>query len=156
MEKLALFIIFAIFSAVRTFAENQAKKPQQKSTIPAAPKRPGRPFDQPLRRLEEVLKEAEKAFSTREEQPQREQPKLKTPAAVEHSGEGVSLEHPPTPPPKIGHLDVAPPMQSSAVEKLPPASLHQGFMGDKEEVLRGLVYAEILGPPKAFQHFRRR
>ncbi|HZK25250.1 MAG TPA: hypothetical protein VFC74_07675 [Oscillospiraceae bacterium] len=153
MEKIALLLIFLVFSAVRTLAENQAKKPQQKTTIPSSRNRPSRPFDQPLRKLEQALREAEAVLSAKQERPQRAQAKRETPNDM-YSGEGVSLEHPSPAPREMGSLNVAPPLQSTVlpVETL---MLQEGFMGDKEEVLRGMVYAEILGPPKAFRHLKR-
>ena len=74
MEKLIVFIIFAVLSVLRTRAENHAKKPPQKKTTPAARRRLDRSFEQPLRKLEQALPEARSALSVQVERPRKHNP----------------------------------------------------------------------------------
>jgi hypothetical protein len=156
MEKLIVFIIFAVLSVLRTRAENHAKKPPQKKTTPAARRRLDRSFEQPLRKLEQALQEARSALSVQVERPQQTQ-SLGDKRKDKFAGEGVSLEHPVPAARETVSQAAAPPLQTTVPAPAKPAAvrLQRSFLQDKEEVLRGLVYAEILGPPKALRHFRR-
>ena len=72
MERLIVFIIFAVLSVLRTRAENHAKKPPQKKTTPLARRRLTGPLSSRCK-LEQALQEARSALSVQVERPQQTQ-----------------------------------------------------------------------------------
>lgn len=140
MQPLIIFIVFMVFSAIRSAAESQNKKKTQGPGAPSvgrprqptngtfrpqvgsAPAQPAQPV--PVRRNTRNL------F-------QEPRDRDKSPAAE----------------------TLAPPLQEEApplqVEVVPvaqqPALASARFLQNKEEVLRGVIYAELLAPPKALK-----
>ena len=163
MEPIILLIISLIIGTLFKGKENQkppAQKPNQ-APRPEAPKRPaaqaGNLKDLTKQLYEDLQKEIQKEAKEFRTDPRSAEPRPERPEPVRRTGrdaeaitgtagESASAAKRPERPERIRERMSA---KAPAPREQGPAEPESLFPGSEEELARAIVFAEILGPPKA-------
>ena len=141
MEILIIFILFIVFSAIRSAAESQ--KQQNAQQAKGTPAHPVQPAPVPLPQQVDPSFIASDAEFTYEDSLTDRDDKM---SRREQAPPTFTKEAPP--------VDVLKPSKKRKTHRM---RKQQEFFQNSEELVRGIILSEILGPPRAFRrHGHRR
>lgn len=139
--------------SMQRMAEAPPSMPRQapampRETLPQAPSMPKRRAEGPLvatlrQRAEEVRRQLEQAFEVTIEKPKPKAPQPRAPQSVSREAQGEG------PAARPAHR-AAPPQVAAAAPRRKKARA-EGLFSCTDAVRRGIIMAEVLGPPKAFR-----
>ena len=151
MESLIIFLIFIVFSVLRSLGESQQK---QQGRGPTAPKRPVRPNRQDVPSPMDLPKMFREMLMEPEQKDRQEQLEQKTVVEEEYRPETVMPKEKKPVRRQIVTKRVEPEVDENyAIRVLDEDG---SLPVDKQTLIQGIIFAEVLGAPRAKKLWRPR